>query len=97
MGNGFLQNFVGTVVYLVAQFLGMFVAAALSYWVYSVNEKDAYEHFDGDALNNKFGNDIDRLSQKNYEFSCLYSTCPKHDVPNSHVRIRRKKTLKKNI
>lgn len=96
MGNGFLQNFVGTIVYLVAQFLGMFVAATLSYWVYSINERHVYEHLTEPlALLGRYGNlSFDNaVSKKNYEFSCLYSTCPS-EQPNSQVKVENEKKKK---
>ena len=71
MGTGVLQNIVGTLVYITAQFLGMFVASAASYLVYSTNENSAY-------------NEMIQSHSKDYIFSCLYSTCPT-DLPNSQV------------
>ena len=63
MGAGFLSNVIGTLVYLAAQFLGMFVAAAMSSWVYSKTEDAVY-------------NSSSPSDGKDYAFSCLYSTCP---------------------
>ena len=71
MGTGFLSNVIGTLVYLAAQFLGMFVAAAMSYWAYSETENAAYKSASS--------------SDKDYAFSCLYSTCPTSE-PSSHVK-----------
>ena len=75
MGTGLVQNIIGTLVYLLAQFLGMFIAAAMSYWVYSETENDAYESHKNSTS--------DPLTD--YQFSCLYSTCP-NDLPNSQVK-----------
>ena len=72
MGTGLVQNIIGTLVYLLAQFLGMFVAAAMSYWVYSEAENTAYDSGSSSQL-------------KDYQFSCLYSTCP-NNLPNSQVK-----------
>ena len=74
MGVGFLQNIIGTLVYISAQFLGMFAASAMSYWVYSTNENDAYNKMSSKGQG--FADD--------FVFSCLYSTCPT-DQPNSKV------------
>jgi len=73
MGTGFLSNVIGTVVYLAAQFLGMFVAAAMSYWVYSVTENAAYQSSSSPA--------------KDYAFSCLYSTCPTSAQKNAQFTL----------
>lgn len=72
MGTGFLSNVIGTLVYLAAQFLGMFVAAAMSYWAYSETENAAYKSGSSSYA-------------KDYAFSCLYSTCPTSH-PSSHVK-----------
>ena len=71
MGSDVVQNIVGMLVYVTAQFLGMFVASAASYLVYSTIENSAY-------------NKMVPSSTKDYIFSCLYSTCPT-DQPNSQV------------
>ena len=71
IGSGVVHNIVGMLVYVTAQFLGMFVASAASYLVYSTNENSAY-------------NKMVPSSTKDYIFSCLYSTCPT-DQPNSQV------------
>lgn len=71
MGTGVLQNIVGMLVYMTAQLLGMFVASAASYLVYSSNENSVY-------------NKMIPSPTKDYIFSCLYSTCPS-DLPNSQV------------
>ena len=75
MGTSFLSNVIGTLVYLAAQFLGMFVAAAMSYWAYSETENAAYKSGTSSPA-------------KDYAFSCLYSTCPTTE-PSSHVKMHK--------
>jgi len=50
MGKGFVDNIIGAIVYMVAQVLGMFLAAAVVYGIYYSGEEKLKETWDNASM-----------------------------------------------